>query len=148
MNPNPILYELLANPVENQGHYIEIFNPHSLTINLRKYQICLKSGKSQEENCIKLTNFELRPGEYYVICKNKLSIPNSKTCHQEETFRIVKNRKLSVSLAKSINNDNQYVDEMDVPSPRNYLGEIRIRKGSRMSVFCGDYCWQWSTTIQ
>ena len=135
IDPNPILYELLPNPVENQGHYIEIFNPHSLTMNLKNYIICIKSGKRAEETCINLTNFELRPGEYYMVCKNKLAIPNSKTCHQEETFRMVKNRKLFVSLARSINNDKTFVDEIDVPSPRDHLGELCVRKGSRMADF-------------
>ena len=80
-----------------------------------------------------------------MICKNKLAVPNSKTCHQEKTFRILKQRKLSVSLVRAINNINESVDKIELPKPKNCLGEIRVRKGSRMNEFCDDFCWEWST---
>ena len=97
---------------------------------------------------MRLTNFKLEPGEHYTLCRNKLSIPNSKTCHQEEVFRIRKGRKLFISLKRAVSNRLEPVDKFEIPPPNNYLGEARVRKRLRMQDFCDDNCWKWSAPAQ
>lgn len=144
-DPTPVLYEILANPIETKGQYFEIYNPYSTKINLKNYKICFRSGRNATQKCLQLTNFDLEPGEYYMLCRSKLSIPDSRTCHQEQNIRIRKARKLIVSITRAVNNRNESVDKIDMDPSVDRPGKAYIRKDSEMDDFCGESCWIWAT---
>jgi len=141
---SPILVEILPNPSRRKKKYIEIYNPHSVAINLTNYAICIKNGRKGDENCIQLNDFNLDPGAYFMLCRDKEAIVGSRTCHQQKFFRIRKAKKQIVSLRYVANNEDSAVDAIHVPSSIGYERKAFIRTDLSLPSFCGIDCWRWS----
>jgi len=143
----PIIFEIMPNPkVGNSGLYFEIFNPHSRNVNLKNYKICVKKIQGRRRNrtkkCTDLMNFNLDSGEFFMICRNKNELPDSRFCHQEAKVGI-RNRKRAqtVTLELVDNNKISVADSVEVPAPKNFRNKVYAR--NKNNSRCAN-CWTWS----
>ena len=139
---SPILVEILPNPDRNKKQYVEIYNPHSTAINLINYEICIKNGRKGDKKCMKLKDFTLDPGAYFMLCRDKDLIVGSRTCHQQRYFRLRKTKRQIVTVVRVAN--NEAVDGIKVPSSNEYEDQAYVRTDLSLPSFCGTVCWSWS----
>ena len=146
----PIIVEVLPNPTNSIEEYIEIYNPHSVGIDLETYKICIQNGSKNEPTCNRLMDFTLEPGAFFMLCRDPDYIAESRTCHQQESFNIRNGRKQFITLQRITDNSQQgtvdefvSVDEVAVPISRKHETEAYVRKNGQMDRYCSTDCWTW-----
>jgi hypothetical protein len=140
---DPVLYEMIPNPIRQKAEYVEIYNPGTTEVNLSNYQICFAKDSSTT-NCNQLTNnFYLGSGEYYVLCRDKAwmeendMLPAGRICHQDGNF-IIRHRNQQVILQR---NDIP-VDTVDIDKAGRNKKKAYVRIGGCNTKNSND-CWQW-----
>jgi len=148
-DPTPIFHEILINPADGLEKNFEIFNPHSTEIRLHNYKMCIQNGRFGESKCYALKDYTINPGEYFMLCRDKDSVPNSKTCHQQKKGMRTRNRRQQIfTLQRTIGDRNDSVDGVIVPAAKNHRDEPFLRKSGRNLANCGEVCWSWYTNPQ
>lgn len=89
-----VINEILFDPYEEGGEFIELYNRSSRTVNLQEIELYIKNPVSLETKSVcKLTEypFSFNPSEFVVLAKYPNSVINHYKCNDQQSFLRIKN---------------------------------------------------------